>query len=548
MKKQLLSFLFAAAAFSASAQLNTAGDGYTSNFLDGSSNCYGNSAPSNAGIMSFGSTFTESYSNITEANGPLVLVSADPEDGTKTAHWFALPVITGEGIDAACSNLYSEDQGIDMSNNTKITVTAESSIAGAELSVFLGSGGQWSPTYNTAWTGSAEIGAKHTFAEANTLETFTVDLATVSAEFTSWPGISNIQSLGYLSWSPTATFKITEVKLGAEAIVDDGNGNDDEDDNGGDDNGNGQACATTSDDGLAQATFYNLIANGSSTVVRCAFDVVNKIKGTNYGALETATLQEDSDAKYCGMCVEMTGENGTAIVQIVDECPDCWEHNSGDTDIDLSPSAFAAVVGDQSIGRSDITWEEVSCPWSTPIDLRFESAHEWNVKVIIANHVNRIDKVEITHDGQWVDMERGADNGWVKGSLFGQTKSIRVTDIYGSQITMENLDFSTTLSWVTVTGTEQFPACGLTTSANELNTLDYISLYPNPANNSITFEGIEDVRLMEIVNINGQVVANKNFQTSSNQISLDISNLAPGIYVAKMTGNTNTGVATFVKK
>ena len=154
-------------------------------------------------------------------------------------------------------------------------------------------------------------------------------------------------------------------------------------------------------------------------------DFIGKvIKGTNYGALETATLQEDSDAKYCGMCVEMTGENGTAIVQIVDECPDCWEHNSGDTDIDLSPSAFAAVVGDQGIGRSDITWEEVSCPWSTPIDLRFESAHEWNVKVIIANHVNRIDKVEITHDGQWVDMERGADNGWVKGSLFGQTKSI----------------------------------------------------------------------------------------------------------------------------
>ena len=142
MKKQLLSFLFAAAAFSASAQLNTAGDGYTSNFLDGSSNCYGNSVPSNAGIMSFGSTFTESYSNITEANGPLILVSADPGDGTKTAHWFALPVIIGEGDEAVCSNLYTEDQGVDMSNNTKITVTAESSVAGAELSVYLGSGGQ----------------------------------------------------------------------------------------------------------------------------------------------------------------------------------------------------------------------------------------------------------------------------------------------------------------------------------------------------------------------------------------------------------------------
>ena len=53
---------------------------------------------------------------------------------------------------------------------------------------------------------------------------------------------------------------------------------------------------------------------------------------------------------------------------------------------------------------------------------------------------------------------------------------------------------------------------------------------------------------MEIINVNGQVVASQTFQTSLEQVSLDISNLAVGIYVAKMIGNNSAGAVTFVKK
>ena len=52
---------------------------------------------------------------------------------------------------------------------------------------------------------------------------------------------------------------------------------------------------------------------------------------------------------------------------------------------------------------------------------------------------------------------------------------------------------------------------------------------------------------MEIINLNGQVVASKNLQSSSAEITLDISTLAPGIYVAKMSSTSNTGTVTFVK-
>lgn len=540
MIKKLLIFILGTTALTASAQLNNAGTGLTLDHTSATSNCNLNS-PGNNGVMQFGNTFQQT--SYLTGSGPLVLTSeaSVPVGGTPT--WFPIPVVDGVG----CSNLYLQNTGIDMTSDSKVTITAQSSAIGATFQFFIGgSGSQWNAltsTYNTG-NSNASVIAEHTFTTADADETFTFDLAAINAtDWNAWSGKNEIQSTGYRSLTDGAEFSISLLKFGSEA----GSDTTTTDTTNNNNNGNGQACTSVKDDGQAEATFYNLIADNLSTTVRCSFDVTNKVKGTKYGALELATLQE-TPAKYCGMCVEMTGVNGTDIVQVVDECPDCWEHNNGDTDIDLSPSAFNAIVGIESIGRSAITWNEVSCPWATPIDLIFESAHEWNVKVIIANHVNRIAKVEITFGGQWVEMVRGADNGWVKGSINGETKSIRITDIYGSEITMADLDFSTTLSWVTVSGTEQFPACGLTTSSVDVNTLDYVSVYPNPASTSLTFVGLEDVQTIQIVSANGQIVASQFLGGNTATADLDVSNLATGVYVAKMTGVNTSGTVTFVKK
>ena len=99
-----------------------------------------------------------------------------------------------------------------------------------------------------------------------------------------------------------------------------------------------------------------------------------------------------------------------------------------------------------------------------------------------------------------------------------------------------------------VVGTENFEPCDVSSSTSLPNSLNYVTVFPNPANTAITFVGIEDVQSMDILNVNGQVVASKIFQSSSAQVSLDVSALAPGIYVAKMTGVANTGVVTFIKK
>jgi len=327
--------------------------------------------------------------------------------------------------------------------------------------------------------------------------------------------------------------------------------------------GTGSSCTGAKSD-AGHGTWYNNLDVQPNGVVRCSFER-STILGTKYGAMDKGLLQEDNNAKYCGMCVEATGQKGTAIIQIVDECPDCYDRNPDGSintgvntkygDIDLSIEAFQAIVATDHVkaGIGDFTWTEVSCPWSTPISLRFESASQWNVKVIIANHLNRVAKVELTDKGIYYDMVREAGNGWVLGtvnggSISGATKSIRVTDIYGSVITVDNIDFTTDKLWETYATTKQFPACTVTSTGELVNSLDYVSAFPNPANTNITFVGLEDANSIEIVNMRGQVVGSKNLAGNSAQISFDISDLASGIYVARMIGSTNSGTVTFVKQ
>eukprot|EP00727_Mastigamoeba_balamuthi_P005325 m51a1_g14791 hypothetical protein (914) ;mRNA; r:505443-511802 len=56
------------------------------------------------------------------------------------------------------------------------------------------------------------------------------------------------------------------------------------------------------------------------------------------------------------------------VVKIVDKCPKCRYG-----DLDLSPDAFARIVGAQSIGRHTMSWTRVACPVSG--NLHYEAMH-----------------------------------------------------------------------------------------------------------------------------------------------------------------------------
>lgn len=63
-----------------------------------------------------------------------------------------------------------------------------------------------------------------------------------------------------------------------------------------------------------------------------------------------------------------------------------------------------------------------------------------------------------------------------------------------------------------------------------------LSVYPNPANNNITFSTkvISEHRYVEIYNISGVLIDKIQIQRNINQVSFDSSNVTPGLYIAKL--------------
>ncbi|ETI44409.1 hypothetical protein F441_10803 [Phytophthora nicotianae CJ01A1] len=104
-------------------------------------------------------------------------------------------------------------------------------------------------------------------------------------------------------------------------------------------------------------TSYTL---GDISSGNCNFMSAIPTASTNYAALNND--QWDNLAN-CGRCAEVsciddqcTDQTTTAIVQILDRCPEC---SSGD--LDLSPTVFKTITGSDP-SRLSIRWKFVDCP------------------------------------------------------------------------------------------------------------------------------------------------------------------------------------------
>lgn len=271
------------------------------------------------------------------------------------------------------------------------------------------------------------------------------------------------------------------------------------------------------------ATYYTLLddAPGTGRNGNCSF-VNNDVK-PYYGAMYTPIYD---NANYCGVCVEVTGKKGTQIIQIVDQCPSC--HVDGD--IDLSPAAFQAIIGDLSIGKSGIVWKAVACPLvGKNIRVTTQGSNQWYAKVIIEQHTNKIKAVDIYNSGSWKSMTRGADNGWTTSgiSIAGNTQ-VRVTDIFDEQVIVDGVEIASGTN-KTFTGTSNFKPC-ITTSLDAIATAENIQIYPNPASDMIMIDDLENIQLVQVYNALGELVMSKQIIPSQTKLLMDISVLETGIY------------------
>lgn len=284
------------------------------------------------------------------------------------------------------------------------------------------------------------------------------------------------------------------------------------------------------------ATYYTSLddATGTARSGNCSF--VNDDVKPYYGAAYTPVYD---NSNFCGVCAEVTGKKGTQIIEIVDQCPTC----KVDGDIDLSPAAFKVIIGDLSIGTGNITWHVVACPLTGKnVRVVTQGSNQWYAKVIIEQHVNKINKVEIKNGNDWVNMKRTQDNGWENSStisIAGNTQ-VRVTDVYGEQVVVDGVEIASGTN-KTFTGTSNFKPCTIA-SVEDALAANNILLYPNPACESIVVDGVINFQKINVFNTMGELVMTTKVNPSKNTLRMNLSNLKTGIYTMQFVSGSNAQV------
>ncbi|MFE9605638.1 expansin EXLX1 family cellulose-binding protein [Streptomyces hokutonensis] len=173
------------------------------------------------------------------------------------------------------------------------------------------------------------------------------------------------------------------------------------------------------------ATFYDADGGGA-----CLYDPGHDVLT---GAMNTTDYES---SKACGAYVLVHAAGGaTVTVRITNECPgDCAPGQ-----IDLSAQAFAKLAS-PSAGRIPITWNLVSPSTSDTISIRYKtgSSRYWcGIQAI--GHRNPLARLEVLAGGTWRQLPRASYNYFLSESGSGCGGAIRLTDIYGEQLTVPAL-------------------------------------------------------------------------------------------------------------
>ncbi|MEU6505667.1 expansin EXLX1 family cellulose-binding protein [Streptomyces sp. NPDC046942] len=141
-------------------------------------------------------------------------------------------------------------------------------------------------------------------------------------------------------------------------------------------------------------------------------------------------------AKACGAYVLVRAASGaTVTVRIVNECP--WPCAPGQ--LDLSRQAFAKLA-DLSVGRIPITWSLLSPDRPGTIAVRYKTGStKWWCGIQVIGHRNPVAALEVRTAGGWRQLPRTDYNYFLSADGTGCGGALRITDIYGQQLTVDGI-------------------------------------------------------------------------------------------------------------
>ncbi|SER00107.1 Peptidoglycan-binding domain-containing protein, expansin [Streptomyces sp. yr375] len=150
-------------------------------------------------------------------------------------------------------------------------------------------------------------------------------------------------------------------------------------------------------------------------------------------AMNTADYET---SKACGAYVLVRASGGASVtVRITNECPAPCAPGQ----LDLSRQAFAKIAP-LSAGQIPITWSLLSPATSDTISIRYKtgSTQYWcGVQAI--GHRNPLARLEVRANGSWVALPRTEYNYFLSEQGSGCGGELRLTDIYGEQLTIAGI-------------------------------------------------------------------------------------------------------------
>nr|WP_107057138.1 expansin EXLX1 family cellulose-binding protein [Streptomyces sp. NRRL WC-3742] len=202
-------------------------------------------------------------------------------------------------------------------------------------------------------------------------------------------------------------------------------------------------------------------ATGSARAVTSTASLAGRIKpGTSYPGVATSYDAADGNgacsfgpsgdlmvaamnhtdyesSSACGAYVLVRAAGGASItVRIVNECPlPCAPGQ-----LDLSHEAFAKLA-ELSVGRLPITWTVLS-PGTAPdtVSIRYKTgSSQWWCGIQVIGHRNPVAALEVRSGGGWRRLSRTDYNYFLSPDGSGCGGSIRVTDVYGEQLTVDGI-------------------------------------------------------------------------------------------------------------
>jgi expansin len=217
----------------------------------------------------------------------------------------------------------------------------------------------------------------------------------------------------------------------------------------------GRACA---------ATFSGSAASGSQIATHYVYSGTGNCSFASPpadGMFVALSPAEYDSAAACGGYLRVTGPDGSAIVEVIDQCPACATGH-----LDLSETAFARLAP-LSAGLINVSYSYLAnpaLPGPVTAEVKEGSSQYW-LALNFDNTGNPLASVEVkTGSGGWLSLSRANYNYWIAPSGAGNGPFIvRLADTQGHQVTVGGITLSP--GAVQSTGTYMYGAGGTTTIA-----------------------------------------------------------------------------------